>query len=374
MIFGNEGVYPKKWMQNEMYRNLGYYVEEARKDAYNHKLIARRKADQVKRPKLHFPVLNLLVSERLRYDARNQAPDSRQVFQVSNSSKDQLRFRFSQEYFQNLVFQPINVPSSLQSLALQVTAKHLKFYEEDHINIVLDHLTAPQISLLNYYAASFHTLTASTFLLLANFPLEVIYFPSTLPDKLLLDYISILREKPFALHDKQDNWEEIDFNSLDFIDRTNFLQSIIFYLNKFTLTRLHDVISSLSSLSLLTFIGTDLSINQVTSFDDYMNLSKSSTSIFSQFLQLILSYSPRELSITLVHCSWVDFDDFNDFFHMNSQIEEASTKSISLEIVLKLDSRDGIRSQEEERSKWLQLSEDYRKSNLPFNIHLIFSS
>jgi hypothetical protein len=391
-----DGSYPKKWMKNELAKNLNSYVDQARQEAYNKSLIDRRRKEQqvLQRPKLHFPFLANLLSERVRSDLRGHLNSQNQhIFNVHTNNKKLEMYQTklktqARQYFHLLQADLHNSPNrnsplSLQLLCLQNVAKHLTCYEEEDFLFLLKYLTIDLVSYLNYFGCLYQSLDESKMFCFSRFPLETVYFTSpaiqittkeeTEPTKktkkessssstsMIQDYLQLLTNNSFHNYEEEENWEEIDLNLINYFDRRKYLQKVIIYEMKYGLTELQFLLENAENIYELQLIHSDMidekdsaalwrAENEKTDSSGILLKKQQSQSqqltISQQFLFLLLSRissspssssssssssSPHSLTISLVYCSWVDYQSFKDFlthFILPSIPSQSSSSSL----------------------------------------------
>jgi hypothetical protein len=410
-----DGSYPKKWMKNELAKNLSSYVDQGRQEAYNKSLIDRRRKEQAQqRPKLHFPFLANLLSERVRSDLRGHLNSQNQhIFNVNYNNKKLEMYQAklktqAQQYFHLLHADLHNSPSrnsplSLQLLCLQNVAKHLTCYEEEDFLFLLKYLTIDLVSYLNYFGCLYQSLDEPKMFCFSRFPLETVYFTSPAIKKeetelkktkkesssssssMIQDYLQLLTNNSFHNYEEEENWEEIDLNLINYFDRRKYLQKVVIYEMKCGLTDLQFLLENAENINELQLIHSDIVDEKDSAalwrgenekLDSSGILHKKQQSqqltISQQFLFLLLSrisssFALRSLTISLVYCSWVDYQSFKDFLtnfvlpsiHSHSSSSSLPVHGRTININVTRVAEDDLTEDDSLQRKWDDLCGEY---------------
>jgi hypothetical protein len=378
-----DGQFSRKWMKSEMYRNLDNYVDQARKEAYDKKLMDRKLLQQrlAARPRMSFPYLDYLINQRIQLDNRGLRPTNLQPFQLGNYDivkRQHYRFRrkledYSRSYLRSLSdgcflrLQRKDV-STLQLLCLQNIARNLSIYSENHLLLVLSHLTVDQLSEFNSYCCYYNSISSSSMALFARFPLETVCFGNTSSNS-VLDYLNLLKDNSYQDFRHEEDWENIDVSSLTYVDRTRCLTSVVFYnLKVISLSLLPNLSEYLPNLTEISFINTQVVDSEHNNFADIddaeLNRRTSEDTgernICSQLLTIITSgLFPSLRKLSLVYCTWATYFSFYDFlfnFLVNAPVE----LPLSIHLV-SLIPQDNVVASRDEIQQWKQLCFDYEK-------------
>jgi hypothetical protein len=378
-----DGQFSRKWMKSEMYRNLDNYVDQARKEAYDKKLMDKKFHEQslAARPRMTFPYLDYLINQRIQLDNRGLRPANSQPFHLGNddiAKRHQERFRrklldYSRSYLRSMNDSFLRVRqggrndvSPLQLLCLQNIAHNLSIYTENHLMLVLSHLTPDLLSQFNSYCCYYNSVSSTSMALFARFPLQTVYFRCQTTN-LVTDYLDLLRDNSYQDFRHEEDWESIDVSSLTYVNRTKCLTNVIFYNSKaISISVLPCLSEHLPNLIELSFINTQLIDKDHSNCSDMdeAETSRRKTeqtgegNICSQLLMFIASgLFPSLRKLSIVYCTWAVYSSFHDFlfsFLLHASVEFPLT----IHLVC-LVSQENVAASQDQTKQWKQLCSDY---------------
>lgn len=227
-----------KWCSSDLHRNLDYYVAKARREAYDHSLIDRRKRaiELSNRKRFNFSHLRYLVEERLNEDVLNPNPivlpgklalpvsefRSLRSLQEKQSSRDDFLSAICDALSTDLFTEK----GSLFDLCVDVTARNFNRYDKEDLEYVVGTLTSDYCDLLFIKAVMFGTLNRSHLQILVHGCGSVIAFGGDTTDEDIKDLINAFCMEFKKAGKDVDSWESLDFNCVNFSNHTLRIRSL----------------------------------------------------------------------------------------------------------------------------------------------------
>jgi hypothetical protein len=213
-----------KWANLRELRDISDSLAEARRTAYDHRLIDRKRSEQsgAERRKLIFPHLDYLVGERMYDDRRANASavvdqDRGQYWQhlltktdVRNLAAEKARVSEESKarYYRSLIgAKPTNSPPPLSSICLETIGKYAEHYDPADLRFALDTLTHDKTELFSLLSCIHHTQTDALLPALDHEYVEKLYLSSKVSDNGLHSLLSNIKNSKYRL---LDSWEQID--------------------------------------------------------------------------------------------------------------------------------------------------------------------
>lgn len=311
-----------KWSRNEELRNVESSIAYARKTAYDHQEIEKKRNELAlgTRRKLIFPHLNSLLSLRARADDRERATQAVTNTNMSHNWNAQFRSGDAQgredaetkrkcmkvkKQFYRMLYSEYKAHSdsvpSLSHLCIQTIAKNVQHYDAHDIKYALstvDHRCTELLSLLSSLHGTLHD---EQLVGLTQELTEKVFVSKHITDKGVSTYFAAMHNASKDHFSALDSWEQIELSEIHI--------SSCMHLKEITLLS-----CSISTASLHTFDDCCRSLQKLCLHDiqftkeaDVLDPTIFCLQVFDMFAEGFLNL----VTLDMLQCPWVRWDGVN---------------------------------------------------------------
>lgn len=219
-----------KWSQHEELRNIQGSINYARKTAYDHQIIEKKKEELAisSRRKLIFPHLSNLLSQRARADDRERLTQAAVGEQNWNA---QLRMGFAQDReaveqkdalekakkkFYRTIYSEYkaNTIQSLSRICVNVVAKNIQHYCAEDVKFALSTVDYRYTQVLSLLSSLHGTLRDDKVVGLTHELSEKVFFSKNITDSGISTYFTAMHNSSKDHFSGFDSWEQIELSDI----------------------------------------------------------------------------------------------------------------------------------------------------------------